>query len=103
MPEGVNRGNAGKGRPKGAKNKSTLEVAKIAGQLVDDPAYRKSLAQRLRDGKLPPAVETMLWHYRYGKPKETLKVEQDQPFRLEHAGTDELLARLQKLTQALSR
>ena len=70
---------AGKGRPKGAQNKTTVEVRAAAQQLVENPAYRAELAIRLKDGKAPH-METLLWHYAYGKPKE----------EMEHGGAVEL-------------
>jgi hypothetical protein len=56
------------GRRKGTPNKQTTDVAAIARALVDDLAYRTMFKRRLRLGKLKPQVETMLWHYAYGKP-----------------------------------
>lgn len=60
------------GRPKGAKNKTTAEMRDAARALVDDPAYRSELKARLLAGKLAPAMEALLWHYAWGKPKETV-------------------------------
>lgn len=62
---------AGKGRPKGALNKSTREIKDIASGLLSDPAYVDSLRRRLTSGKAPH-METLLHHYAYGKPKETV-------------------------------
>lgn len=60
------------GRPPGVPNKVTKQVKEIAQRLLTGDDYRKNLRRRLRDGTCPPAVETMLWHYAYGKPKETI-------------------------------
>jgi hypothetical protein len=40
--------------------------------MVDNPAYRRALMKRLLAGELAPAMETMLWAYAKGKPKETV-------------------------------
>lgn len=72
------------GRPKGALNKSTVEVEATCRQLVDDPEYRRYFAHRLSVGSLPPALEAMVWHYAYGKPVE----------RLEHSGEIALATRV---------
>ncbi len=62
------------GRKKGVKNKATIAAKEAASRIIDDPAYIKKLHERALAGRLPPAVETMLWHYSKGKPKEVLEV-----------------------------
>jgi hypothetical protein len=64
----------GIGRPKGSQNKTTNEVRDAARAIVDDPEYREMLRVRVRVG-MAPHMETLLWHYAYGKPKETVAVE----------------------------
>jgi len=68
------KGDPRAGRPKGTQNKVTVEVREAAKALVEDPVYRARLQRRLLRGKLAPALESMLWHYAYGKPKETHEV-----------------------------
>lgn len=68
------KGDPRAGRPKGTPNKVTIEVRELARAMVENETYRSRLGRRLRSGKLAPAVETMLWHYAYGKPKETHEV-----------------------------
>lgn len=68
------KGDPRAGRPRGTKNKTTVEVRELAQSLVDDPKYLKALRARLLAGECPPPVETMLWHYAYGKPKESLEL-----------------------------
>jgi hypothetical protein len=68
------KGDVRAGRPKGTPNKITIEAKELARELVENPAYRSRLKARLLKGKLAPAMETMLWHYAYGKPKETHEV-----------------------------
>jgi hypothetical protein len=57
------------GRPKGSKNKVKVEVQEFARQLLEAPDYQESLRQRLLEGKAPH-LETLLFHYAYGKPSE---------------------------------
>ena len=64
----------GPGRPKGSPNKVTTAVREIAQSIVNDETYRKNLISRMRSGSIMPGVETMLWHYAYGKPTEKLDV-----------------------------
>lgn len=81
------------GRIKGTPNKATVEAKAACAAIVDDPAYRKKLVSRARQGKLAPAVECMLWHYAKGKPKETVALETNEVpafvLRIEDGGSDE--------------
>ncbi len=65
------------GRKKGTLNKATTAAREACAEIVDDPVYRKKLLAAARARTLPPAVETMLWHYAKGKPKEAVQ-EHDQ-------------------------
>lgn len=62
------------GRAKGVPNKNTTDVAAVARLFVEDENYQHRLKVRLDEGTLAPGVETMLWHYAYGKPTEHLEV-----------------------------
>jgi hypothetical protein len=46
---------------------------------VEDPAYQARLKARALEGSLSPALEAMLWHYLYGRPREQARPE-DQAF-----------------------
>jgi hypothetical protein len=63
-----------KGRPKGARNKVTIEVQAAAAELVDDPEDQAELKARLLAGTLAPGLECLLWHYAKGKPTERIEV-----------------------------
>jgi hypothetical protein len=65
------------GRKKGSLNKATIEAREACAKLVDDPVYQATLRRRLLQGKLAPAMETMLWHYAKGKPKEHVELSHD--------------------------
>jgi hypothetical protein len=52
-------------------NKATREVKELAARLLDDETYQANLLERLRSGTAG-ALEPLLWHYRYGKPKEVV-------------------------------
>jgi hypothetical protein len=58
------------GRQKGTPNKVTVEARQAASEMVNDPFYRRRLLRDLRQRKVAPAVEAMLWYYAHGKPKE---------------------------------
>ena len=72
------------GRTPGVPNKATIEVKDAARQLVGRADYREALVLRLLSGRLAPAMETTLWHYAYGKPRETY----------EHSGDLSLVTRV---------
>ncbi len=72
---GLKRG--GGGRKPGVPNRATLEIREAAKSLIEDPGYLRSLKTRLKSGRAPH-METLLFHYAYGKPKETM----------EHSGLD---------------
>ena len=65
----------GPGRPKGSLNKRTIEAKAFARQLVSDPTYLQNLQVALEERNVEPSIETMLWHYAYGKPKESVEVQ----------------------------
>ena len=72
-PQTRNLRRGGPGRPAGVPNKITQDIKAAARQLLEDPEYQASLRIRLRRGDAPH-METLLHHYGYGKPKDTLEV-----------------------------
>ena len=64
------RGHRGTGgRPRGARNRATLEVRALARDLVENPDYLTALRRRLVAGEAGP-METLLFRYAYGGPPE---------------------------------
>lgn len=79
------------GRKPGSVNKNKTDVAVIARALVDDEGYRALCKARLNAGTMPPGVESMLWHYAYGKPIEHLVLNGDDeggPVRVKFVDVD---------------
>jgi hypothetical protein len=68
-------------------NTATREVREAAAELVENPRYRANLEQRLIAGKLAPAMEALLWHFAYGKPKESIEIEQTTKYDLKDKKT----------------
>ena len=68
-PKGTRYGGRGKGTP----NKVTREVRALAQDLVGDSLYQGRLRQRLVEGELPAALESMLWAYAWGKPRDKVE------------------------------
>lgn len=62
------------GRKPGTKNKIQSGVQEWALGVVEDPVYRAKLLERLHNGTLHTTLETMVWHYAYGRPVERHEV-----------------------------
>lgn len=73
-PQNKNLRRGGPGRPAGVPNKATRDIKEAARKLLEDEDYQRSLGLRLKRGDAPH-METLLHHYGYGKPKDTLSVE----------------------------
>lgn len=71
----------GPGRPPGVPNKVTSEIRGASKLLVEDPAYVENLKLRLVNGKAPH-METLLFHYAYGKPKDVTEHEGEVTLRV---------------------
>jgi hypothetical protein len=61
------------GRPRGLPNRTTVEVRNFARDLLTSEAYRASARRRILRGEAPH-LETLLYYYAFGKPKERLDV-----------------------------
>ena len=98
-----NRAKTG-GRMKGTPNKVTVVAQAFAEQLVTDPIYRANLRERLLAGKVHPAVEMMIWHYTFGKPKEQLELSGSVTMRdVKLMSDSDLMAELQAQQAAIAR
>ena len=97
------RGRKTGGRRKGTPNKVTAEARGVCAAILDDPTYRTNLTRRARAGTLAPAVEAMLWHYAFGKPKDSLNVTIGPAGDLSELSTEELLHRVDGLREQAAR
>lgn len=52
----------------------TMRAAELAAVIIEDPIYLDKLLDRAQNGTLPPAIEKMLWEYRFGRPMEMGKM-----------------------------
>ncbi len=83
---GLKRGGS-PGRPKGTPNKATVEARTFCASIVDDPVYQAKLRLRAIAGKLSPVMESLLWYYAKGKPKERVELSNEEElFALLDAG-----------------
>jgi Family of unknown function (DUF5681) len=63
------------GRQKGVPNKATQTIKEFARSVLENPKYREHLVRRAEEDKLAPHEFVMLHQYAYGKPKDTVAVE----------------------------
>lgn len=69
------------GRPKGVPNKATREIKEFATALISSRDYVESLKRRIERGTAPH-METLLFHYAHGKPKETTQIDGEVHLRV---------------------
>ena len=79
------------------------EAQKFASEIVEDPEYRKNLKARAVAGILAPGVETLLLHYRYGKPVEHVELHDLGKVDYTAMSTEELAARAAAVVEALKK
>ena len=58
------------GRKKGTPNSSTAEARTLCRNLVSDEEYQQRFRDRFVRGQLPSHLESMVWQYAYGKPRQ---------------------------------
>ena len=75
MPRGSQPGERRGGRQHGSRNKRTRDSEAYARALVDDPEVRAQLLKQAQQGVLPPVLMQMFFAYAFGKPAETIDVD----------------------------
>lgn len=83
----------------GSTNLMRTIVQQRAREILESDDYKASLNRRIKSDTLPPGVETMLWHYAFGKPAETLNVNMNED--LSKLSMDELLERARSLGEKI--
>lgn len=82
------------GRTKGTPNKSTVDIREASRLFLADPLGQAKLLEQYREGTLNAAVLAMFHHYAFGKPKDTLAIENAPPVLVVDELTTEDIARL---------
>jgi hypothetical protein len=60
------------------------EITQLATYLVTDPIYLEDVQRAMREGRLHPAIQQMLWAYAFGKPKERIEVSEAKVVKIIH-------------------
>jgi hypothetical protein len=58
------------GRKKGQRNKEQDSIVAFSRSILENADYQANFRERAVTGQLAPALESMLYHYAYGKPIE---------------------------------
>lgn len=83
-PKNMRKGNPGnKGQGNSQDRRDHAEVRRISRKLVLDATYQRTTLEKLRDGTLHPSVQTMLWSFAFGKPKELEEEKKTVPVQIE--------------------
>lgn len=85
--------------------KRRAEAAAFARSITESRDYRMSVRLRAANGTLPPAIESQLWHYAYGQPRDKMERPTDVKGRaaLEGVSTADLAARARALSSSLEK
>jgi len=85
------------------RTKITNEARFFALQIVRNETYRKNLLTRAMTGTLPPAIESMLWAYSYGKPVKNIdiKINDQRTRELADLTSEELAERAKELSRQI--
>ena len=89
------------GRAKGTLNKATLLARTRAREILESDEYKLYFERRLQDDTLAPGVESMLWHYAYGKPTDKLEINDRRESELQGMSDEELAARAADLSRQI--
>lgn len=82
------------GRQKGTPNKATVEIKEAARAFLADEQGQAKMLEQYQRGELNPSVLALLYHYAYGKPKDTLALEKAVPVMVVDELTTEDVERL---------
>lgn len=61
-------------KPDEPTSKKKLTIKQFCKLVLESEEYRRSVLQRVTLGTLPPAIETLIFHYAEGKPVEKMEI-----------------------------
>lgn len=84
------------GKTHKGRNKKTWRTGSVDGdkavqqrvlKMLSNPVYRKTLQEKLNDLTLHPSVHVALLYFAWGKPRDSVEIQQVVPVRIEHVYT----------------
>jgi hypothetical protein len=82
---GENRGNAGKGRPKGSPNKATAELKELAREYTTEALDALLSVMRAADGAAKVAAAREILDRGYGKASQVIAGDSENPLQHIHS------------------
>ena len=64
----------GSGRRRGTRNRRTVAAFALASELMHDVGYQYRFRRDFTRRRVHPSIETLIWHYVAGKPKESIQM-----------------------------
>ena len=64
----------GSGRRRGTRNRRTVAAFALASELMNDVGYQYRFRRDFTRRRVHPSIETLIWHYVAGKPKESIQM-----------------------------
>jgi hypothetical protein len=78
----------------------TLSAKDFAKKILNSKEYRQSIRDRIQLHSLPPGIETLFYHYAFGKPVDKLEVN-DTTVSLDNVSLDSLKERVSFLLSVI--
>ena len=64
----------GSGRRRGTRNRRIVAAVALASELMNDVEYQYRFRRDFTRRRVHPSIETLIWHYVAGKPKESIQM-----------------------------
>ena len=84
----------GSGRRRGTRNRRTVAAVALASELMSDVGYQYRFRRDFTRRRVHPSIETLIWHYVAGKPKESIQMTGNIEFSERLEAERELFAKL---------
>ena len=86
----------GSGRRRGTRNRRTVAAFALASELMNDVEYQYRFRRDFTRRRVHPSIETLIWHYVAGKPKESIQMTGSIDFSERLEAERELFGKLER-------